>query len=259
MSTSSISLSPYSIQRPEKVRWIFPSTHSDVLSGVQSSSLRKFLKTSLQQLVENSITYTHGVITQLEYAKWYAFYSQNMEEREYDVLASKEFIEEKTAEGKTVEGIFLSKNGELIGGGIVVRKANEFASLAYKASLRISLGNQKNSSLGAVIDYLFLLQAKESGVKRISGGRSRNAFGVLNSLAHLEYKLRLGYIPEPDAESPLLIEVPIDEKKVVGFLGIKDGAPALYILKEENILLPYDFSRFDRHDLPYREIRLENI
>lgn len=247
------SLQPYDIVRPEKVQWMFP-LKGEVIDSIPSSSLRKFLRTADDTLRENNIVVDYSEMSEEKYAEWYSFYSQNMEEKKYDVFASKSLIEEKKLEGKTVFGILLYRGDELVGGGIIIRKEKQWASLAYKASLRLSLGNKQNSSLGAIIDYLFVEKMKQEGVQSVTGGRSRNAFGVLNSFSHLEYKLRFGYVPFPDLESQSLTSVPLDEKEAVVFVGIQSGEKYLFLLRKKGVQVELDFSRFSTPQLPYKEL-----
>lgn len=258
MSEKIIDLNQFDLKRPEKVRWIFTPKNEEILNAIESKSLRKFLSHSEELLRINGIFYEFSTLTQDDYTNWYPYYEKNMKLNGYAVLAPKNLVEENEMKQKIVEAIFFKKNDALVGGGIIVRDGDEMASLAYKASDRISLSNDKNSSLGSVIDFLFFKEMQKKNVRIISGGRSRNAFGVVNSFGHLDYKLRFGYVPVADVESPLLDTVDFAQHDSVCFLGLRGEENILVLLKFKNnqTTQSFDFKRFSNEKLHYQEIEI---
>jgi len=239
-----VKLDQYGISRPEKVQWIFPQTNLTFADHIRSKSLRKFVLQSDELLTHEGINTVYTVVDNDFYQKWYEFYLQCMDAHDYNVIAPRELIAMKAAEGKTVEGVFLYKQNTLLGGGIIIRK-DDWSSLAYKASLRIAVGNKSNSSVGGIIDFLYLRNMTEKGIKTITGGRSRNAFGTYNSFGHLEYKLKFGYDMQPDMQGPILNEVPMSEKSAVAFLGWREeGKPLFCCLKKVGTLLSEEYKHY---------------
>lgn len=215
------SLSSLQLARTEKIIWRFPA-QSDVLAQIKSKSLRSFLSHTDEILEQNHITTETKELDEVAYLEWLPYYREKMTENEYDVLANEEWFSQRQSENKNVEGIFFYQNGKVIGSGIMTLEGTHKAALSFKATDRIELSGKSNASLGAVVDFMFLKTATNRGFEIISGGRSRNAFGVINTLGYLDYKLKLGYRPSLDASLALVEEVPLNEAGVVVFLGCKN-------------------------------------
>ncbi len=246
-----LNLAPFGITRSEKVVWRFPEQAKDVLENIKSKSLRKFLRNAKEALATKSIRYEYKVLSDQDFIDWLPYYTEKMTENGYQIIASTEWLQKKRDAGLTVEGMFFYKDDKLVGTGIFTKDQSEKATFAFKASDRIDLSNEANSSLGAVIDYLFLDEMVQKQVKIISAGRSKNAFGVLNSFGYLDYKLRFGYQPSVDPLSPLLETVPVNEQGVILFYGLKDNKLALYEFKPKGFEIQFEQARFATPELPF--------
>lgn len=225
------SLTSFNLTRPEKIRWIFP-TQGDVLEHLKSKSLVAFLRTVDQDLTANDITYVFKDITEQEYQEWLPFYAQKMSEQQHQILAKSETYQQKRAEGKQLQGLFFYQHGQLVGSGIIIRIGTQEAHLAYKASDRLELSNKPNSSLGSVIDYFFLVEMKKEGVNLITGGRSRNQFGVSTTIGYLDFKLRFGFTPVIEPSQPQLDTAELNEHGFcLFFAGQPAGTTKLFLLR----------------------------
>ncbi len=251
---NTIDLTPYQVVRYEKTRWRFPSTGGDVLATIKSKGLRDFLKNIDQVLATQNIISTYKKISRDEFAEWLSYYQTKMAEHQFDFIASLDWYDQKIKEGKTVEAVFFHQQNKMVASGIFLREGNHKATLAFKASDRLELTNKSNSSIGAVVDYFFLKTMREQHVEIISSGRSRNAFGVINTLGYLDYKLRFGYEPTPAKKSTLLYSVPVNEKGIILFFGIHSEKVALYALKPKDLQITFEQSRFASQELPFIEL-----
>ncbi len=251
---NSIDLQTYGIARPEKVIWRCPAGLVDPLAGIKSKSLKQFL-TSADSILETAqITWKYHTLTDQEFLDWLPYYKTKMAENDYEIIASPEWLQKKREQQLEIEGLFFYKNDQLVGSGIFTRDKLEKATFAFKASDRIDLTNKQNSSLGSIIDFFFIREMVKQQVKIISAGRSRNAFGVINTLGYLDYKLRLGYEPQLDEKSVQLNEVPLNENGVVLFYGIKEGKTSLFALKPTDSTQQFEQSRFATPELPFIEL-----
>jgi hypothetical protein len=250
--TQEINLQPYGISRPEKVEWWWAGQH-DISSGLRSKSLTQFLPKIDQILQEKNITWQFHELSEKEYIEWLPYYTQKMSELHYDIFATPEWYQRKKSDGYAVEGIMMYKDGVLIGSGIVTKKNNETAILNFKASDRIDLSSNSNSSLGAVIDLLFIREVVNQGITDISSGTSRNAFGVINSVGYLDYKLRFGFNPRPSSHAPIQTTVPLNESGEVIFYGIQDNKESFFGFRSKNSEKPLQ-NRFQEFGLPFTEI-----
>jgi hypothetical protein len=252
-----IDLNQLHISRPEKIRWRFANVteESTILSAIKSKNLRKFLAGAEEALAKNAIRYEYKQLTKDEFLAWLPFYQAKMEELEYDVIASEEWYLKKMEQGLTVEGMFFYDLGHtLIGSGIFTRKETEKGTFAFKATERIDLSSKPNSSLGAVIDFFFIREMVRKDVAIISGGVSRNAFGVINSLGYLDYKLRFGYEPSFAESVEVLTEVPSNSDGIVLFYGLSNEKMALYALRPKGITATFEQARFSTPELPFIEL-----
>jgi hypothetical protein len=204
-------LTPYNITRPEKIIWRFQLQNQDVLQSIVSKSLRSFLSHTDTVLAEQQIKYEYRPVDRNEFQVWLEFYEKQMVANDYDTLANLDWFDKKIAANKQVEGLFFYRDGQLIGSAIISRDGQTKATMAFKASQRVDISNHKNASFGALIDYLFLVEMVKQKVGIISGGRSRNAFGVINKVGYIEYKLRLGYQPIFDPTVVQHSDIPLSE------------------------------------------------
>ena len=229
-----IDLNPFQLQRPEKLVWSYPQGVTEPLDQLKSSSLRKFLAKAEVSLSDAHITWTIEPVTEASFTEWLTYYQSKMEENEFSTIADLGWYQKRLSEGYQIFGLWFKKAGQLVASGILRIKDTEEIVLAFKASDRLELGGKANSSIGAVVDFCFLQYAVEQGFERISAGRSRNAFGVINSLGYLDFKLRLGYQQNPDPASPLLNQVPIDEQGRALFLAATISDPMTFAWYEIN-------------------------
>ena len=188
-----IDLSPHNLTKPEKVKWKFNLKES-VLSSILSKSTRKVLKKTDEVLARNNISYEYKELSEQDFTDWLYFYEAIMQENNFRIIASLEKYHQYISDNKIVHGLFFYQDGDMVGSAVFLRDNNDF-NLAFKASKKISLAGQQNTSLGIMIDYLFLEYAHQQGAENIYSGRSGNAFGVLNTYGYLEFKLKMGYVP----------------------------------------------------------------
>jgi len=86
----------------------------------------------------------------------------------------------------------------------------------------------------------------------ISGGQSRNAFGVTNSLGYLDYKMRFGYQPSFADTAEYLSEVPLSETGCVLFFGRSaEHSLAMFGLKPTGSTQVFEPSRFATPEMPF--------
>lgn len=252
-----VNLEPYHLTRPEKIRWRFPSLTPDesVTPHILSKGLRKFLSNVDELLAAKQITWTLEELSAEQFGSWLEYYQQKMLENQYDVIASQEWFAKKTALGQKVLGLLMYQQGKLVGSGIFAVNGTEKATFAFKATDRLDLTNTANSSLGAVIDYLFLREMHQRGIQLLSAGQSRNAFGVVNTLGYLDYKLRFGYQPSFGSKTPLSSEVPLGEDGTVVFYAqstlVTGPRWALYALTPANWTGTWEVARFATEACPF--------
>lgn len=232
-------LSKLQITRPDRVTWTAELDGGSFIDSLRSKSLRKFLRGVDQVLTAHRIHWEYREVSKEAFIEWLTFYETEMEDRSYRVIANIDWYEKRTAQGKSIEGIFLTQDGQVVGAGIISRSGQEKASLAFKASKKISISSMSNGNLGSVIDYLFITQMHSLGVTEVSGGISRNAFGILNTIGYLEYKTKF-YAPSPARTAEVTQEVPLSTQGDVLFYGCRQQAPQELILF---YLKPASFNR----------------
>lgn len=246
----SIDLSAYSLKRPEKIRWTFPYKEGDVLEYIQSKSVQKLLKHSDKLLQEANITYTYKKLSEAEYIAWLPYYMEKTLENHYTPFAKPELYQEKMDIGEEIWGIFYYKHEIMIGSAIIIKASPKKAIMAYKASEKINLSNDKNSSLGAIIDYHFVKHMATEKIENINSGRSRNAFGAINTFGYLDYKLRFGYVPTP-GDDLLLDSVPTTEDGIVCcFCYDHNNTWGLYTFKPKESSFSSALERFEHDSMP---------
>lgn len=223
--SATFDLTPFQLLRPEKLVWTYPSGVTEPLDQLRSSSQRKFLARAETLLSDAHITWSIEPVTEASFNQWLSYYHTKMTENEFTSIADLNWYHRRLSEGYQIFGLWFKKAGQLVASGILRVKGSQEIVLAFKASDRLELGTMANSSIGAVVDFCFLQYAIQQGFERISAGRSRNAFGAINSLGYLDFKLRLGYQQSPDLTSPLLSDVPVDEEGRVLFLAATQSHP----------------------------------
>ena len=220
-ATYYLPLKQFGLTRPEEVRWVVDVSQPDVFTLIKSKSLRKFLKKSEEILQAKEIEWELKVLTQQDFEEWLVFYREKMTELNFKLHADTTWYLDRTSKGKVIEAAFFYQEVEgkkkLVGSGIFLITPEKEAVFAFKSSDHISLSNEKNSSLGAVIDFLFLKEMFARNFPLISSGRSGNAYGVTSTFGYPIYKLRFGYEPTTPEDTPLYDWVPINDEKTSMF------------------------------------------
>jgi hypothetical protein len=233
MAIQKLDLKPYQLTRPEKIYWLYPQS-TDLLGEIKSKSLRKYLSNADESMRNNNLRIEYKTLSEDEYKEWLIFYDEKMTEHGYDHLANLDWYHRKMEAQQKVEGVFLYQSDKLVGTGIFIRWAEdgkEKATFAYKASERVELP-EKNSSIGALLDYFYLKTMIDQKVDVISAGHSRNNFGVINTLGYLDYKLSFGYHPFPGIKNSQTFETVMTmENGIALFFGIKENEMKLYMMK----------------------------
>ena len=207
---STVSFAP--LWYPQKISWIFPGEHYDApLESIRSRHARSFLQSVDTFLVEQNLRLELGPCDYSEYERFLQLYRERISEKGFDALANESWYAEKTAEGKTVEKVFLYSGEELLGGKILTVREDGIRS-AFKASKQPKLFALKhNVSIGLILDYLAIRQYGAQHPELLTAGTSRNLFGVTNTIGYLIFKLRMGYIPQVVLEQTIFkqsIELP---------------------------------------------------
>jgi len=224
----SISLASYNLTRPEKIIWQFPAGVAP-LEQIKSSSLKKFLTRAEEHLHENQINWSLEPLSVDSYSHWLTYYRSKMFESGFRIMADETWYDQKIALGCQVLGLMFYRAGELVASGIIsLDPKTKTGSLHFKASNKLDLSGRSNSSIGAVVDYFFLRYAFDQKLATVTSGRSRNAFGIFNTLGYLDFKLKFGYLPTSDTTSPTTLEVPTLPNKTVAFFGLKERELKLY-------------------------------
>jgi|GEM_PF-875752 len=248
----------FQLSRPEKVRWFINADQPDALTLIKSSSLRKFLNKADAVLATQQITWELHPLTEQEYLNWLPYYRQKMSELKFEPLARESWYAEKISQGKIVEGIFFHQliNGvkSMIGSGVFVIEPQKRASFAYKASEHLNLSNEAFSSLGVIIDYIFLKEMLGRRLPQISAGKSGNAFGVFETYGYPVYKLRLGYEPQVAEDSPLVPWAPVNEGGAAMFYALNQNQQlGLYFFHPAGLKLELEHKHYASVNHPFYE------
>lgn len=190
-----LDIAQFGLTRPARVRWIFPYSGGQLLSYIKSKGLKKTLQRKDEILAETNMGVHTSVMSKEEYLLWLQQYERLSTQRNFDIIANPDWYTQKIDEGKTVWHTVVTKEDSWVGEGVFTQLGTEKMISAFKCSERISFEKHRNASVGCFIDYAFLTKAVQEGMTLISAGRSRNQFGVTNTLGYLDYKLRFGYEP----------------------------------------------------------------
>jgi hypothetical protein len=153
----------------------------------------------------------------------------------HDVIANTAWFEKKAQEHKQVFFIFVTHqdSGELLGTSVFTwSSTTHMVTSAFRATQRINLIAQKQKgSLGFLLDLLFLREALALRPHTISAGRSRNAFGIVNSFGYLNSKLQTGMRPHISGNEQLLQTTPTPPPgKDTAFFGKTDAGVTFFVL-----------------------------
>lgn len=182
--------------RPQKITWIYRNPDpSTVIERIRSKSARKFVGSIDSVLEKYELRYEISACTEQDYLEWLDLYLQRSTAKHFDMLASPDWYKNKFLERKKVEKIFIYKKNTLLGGRIITISDQNIVRSAFKASIPFKFDEGGNASLGLILDYLYLLHYSSLAPTQITGGTSRNLFGIINSVGYLCFKLRMGYEP----------------------------------------------------------------
>jgi hypothetical protein len=211
---SPLNLTDLSLSRPTKIEWIFANPTSEWQTEIKSKSIRK-LATDLDQILSSStITIELLPLTAELYTDWLQYYSEKMIEQGHDVIAKFEWYTSRSQEERT---LFLNRfyqAGKIVGATITSITKDNVHTQHFKASERLDISNHKNSSLGTIIDLVFIKTAVENKAKIISSSTSRNSFGYFNTIGYLGFKLKLGYQPSLPANAEYEPTMPVSPDKL---------------------------------------------
>ena len=226
----SISLAQFNVKRPEKILYDFPiSDVTDLVNRIKSKSLKSFVRKTDEILEKNSIVWKYEDLTEQQFIDWLPYYQEKIEEHKYLIRATQERYQEEVKNGFRIKALFLYQKEKMIGSSIVALKDN-VASLLFKASDRITISSMSDSSLGSAIEFLLLKLISEEDIFTLATTKSRNAFGVFNTVGYLDFRLRFGYIPRPNLDV-LLDDVPVNNEGIVLFYGLQNDEFALFGLQ----------------------------
>jgi hypothetical protein len=254
--TKTISLKQFNIERPEKILYYLPiSNEINLFNNIKGKKLKSFLCKSDEILKKNNIEWKYEELTEQKFLEWLPYYRGTMKKLNHDVWADEKWYQEETQKGYNIKALFFYQNKKMVGSGIMAFK-DDLVSLAFKATDRITISHVSYGSLGSAIDFLRLkLICKEGSYKTVIT-RSRNAFGVINSIDYLDLRLRFGYTIRPNLSAQILPDVPVNDEGFALFYGLQNGELSLYALqpkdtnKEEFFNKKYFFSS----EIPFKKI-----
>lgn len=251
-----ISLKKFNIERPERILYYLPiSNTTNLLNNIKGKRLKSFLSKSEEILKKNNIEWKYEELTEEKFLEWLPYYKKKMEEHNHIILATKEWHQEQIKKGFNLKALFFYKNEKMVGSGIMAFK-DDLVSLAFKATDRIAVSHTSYVSLGSIIDFLRLKLICEEGNSKNVVTRSRNAFGVFNTVDYLDLRLRFGYTIRPNPDASVLKDVPVNDQGFVLFYGLQNGEFSLYILqpKGENMEVYFNKKNIFSSEIPLKKI-----
>jgi hypothetical protein len=248
-------LLPLDIRRPEKISWFFPPQTTDLLAEIKSKSLRGFLKRTPELLSEHGLVTNIAQMSKEQFRSWLPYYTEKMEEQSYEILATPEWFDLKMEQQKNVYSIFIHQGETLVAALIFTHTPeNNHSSIAFRANDRLDIFSGGRSSIGALLDYAFLEWSLQKKCTSISAGRTRNAFGVINTLGNLDYKLRFGYLPKPTKDTVLETSVPLTEAGCAYFYGLQNDKLLLIAIHPVGSIFDTSFCRYITDNIGFKEI-----
>ncbi|NCN06947.1 MAG: hypothetical protein GW946_03860 [Candidatus Pacebacteria bacterium] len=253
-----LDLTPYNILRPEKLQWFFPlvGSEEEILQNIKSKSLRSFLRKTENSLAEAGITWEQKWLTEQDFQAWLQYYKKKMVEQHFDIFATAAWYAEMISRGLTIGGIFLYQAEKLVGSAIYTQTADHgLITNHFKASEHLIGFRERNGSLGALVDFIFLRESIKTGRPQISTGRARNATGVFNMYGYIDYKLRFGTYPACIEGIANLSTTPLSENGDVLFFGLHDNRLILVGCKKKGSEFEFKSSRFATESMPFMLIK----
>lgn len=198
--------------RPTKITWNFPEIHEgeDWKMRMPSKSVRQ-LVSQMDHILEKA-----GIICRVElansdiYDDWLAYYSKTMLSQNHDVIADRAWFDKKMELGETVIMIEFRKKDidQRVGASMILRRNDISFVHVFRASDRLHIAGDPNTSLGILLDIEYIRYAVSQGATKIGAGTSRNAFGKFNTVGYIGSKLKMGYLPSPSPLWPYDQELP---------------------------------------------------
>lgn len=247
----SLSLEAFGIQRPEKVSWRFSSSTTDVISAVKSKSLQKVLRRSEEIMQTMQLRVTDEELSLEEFELWLPYYQAKMAENQYELMASTEWYNNRIDQGKSIRMIRITQQENLVG-TLVYVETHDKGTIAFRANDKLDLPGGGRSSVGSFLDYHFVQHMLDKKKTIISAGRSRNAFGVINTLGNLDYKLRFGYLPVADLTTSSVNEVPLNDEGTVVFFGFQGQQLQMYGVRPKNSPITFEAARYATFEMEFK-------
>lgn len=233
--------------RPTRVKWLFPKEALAVtkplewISYIPSKSIRA-LALQLDAVLEQAgLVYTIEPLTAESYSDWRKFYAEQMSVQHHEVLAKPDWFEHRKVEYPEILLVEIRRqeDGHRVGAAIILRKVDGEWNKPYRASLRIALPRLKNVSIGALLDLLSLRYIFAHKPTLVKSGASRNAFGCINTLGYLAYKLKIGYEPWLFPEFSLEDEYPrLTEETPTAWFVMPEGSQGTLQRMERLVVSP---------------------
>ncbi|HLE48409.1 MAG TPA: ATP-grasp domain-containing protein [Patescibacteria group bacterium] len=220
--------------RPKKVRWwvVFSDKIKDPIDLIKSKRLRKHLNNWLNNLSKYDLRYEiKQNITQEEFTQWYDKFLTILSSKEKaNIRITKSWLKEKKIKAKKTGAVFIYKGNTLLGGNLFIY-GEESLLVGFGA---VEKTDTPKWSLGAIVDFICVKHAMETGMKKVSFGIDTNLYGHHLSTGLLTYKLNFGLTPTYKETADLISTKFMNMNKFedyICFLGIKDGKIVFYLIK----------------------------
>lgn len=181
--------------KPNKINWNYPiNPNTKVIDNIKSKGAKAFLSNIDQHLTNNNLIIKTRPCSDSDFSEFIKQYTQLFTIKKFDILANKSWYKAKLKDGKEIHIFQILQRGKIVASKIFTIKDH-----TYRSAFKISqpdfqfVVRHKNASLGLILDYLWLEHVSLLKPKAITGGTSRNLFGVTNRLGYLIYKLRVGF------------------------------------------------------------------
>lgn len=191
--------------RPTKLLWVFPKPENQAnwIQNIPSKSVRHLYAQLDTILHDSNLKIAVSSLTEEAYRDWHVYYEKAMVEQKHDVIAKPEWYRDKKhALSKIWILTVLDQDGKRVGASIFSVDDLGVFTHHFKASDRVELRGPDNTSLGILLELLYLRFAFEHNPSTVTSGLSRNGFGYFNSVGYLASKLRIGYIPTAASNRP---------------------------------------------------------
>jgi hypothetical protein len=241
---------------PTKILWVFPAPEpeSPWETNIPSKTVRNVYKNLDTILADSRIQIDIQELTTERYIAWHTYYARIMKSQDHEVLAGIDWFERRTLE---LDKIWIIEatgtNNDILGGSIISVDTNGVFTHHFKATERISIAGPANTSLGILLEFLYLRFAFQNDPQKVTSGLSRNGFGFFNTLGYLASKLRMGYVPHEANDRPWDNEFLVKESAEPTIWFIKrDTHPLVAWVHPNADKLPSEIKTyFERLHIPY--------